>query len=279
LRARLLYDPSRHAHHPYVYSQDPLAFGYAYAGLGLWFSGYPEQAEKSSSKAIELAARTNHPLTIAGVYSFATDLNHQLKKREAFSDLATKTWTVATEQNLPLWAGWSRAMRGYALFESGEHDAGIREIQAGMEAFRSTGSELNTAYLISCLVEAYLASGRIELGLEKVDEALSLLDVHCDRYYRAELLRLKGELIRNASGRAASDSTPCFDAALSTAREQGAKSLELRAAMSLGRLWFEGGSRSEAISIVSGVYDWFTEGLDTKDLVEAKRLIDRWRAA
>jgi predicted ATPase len=279
LRARLLYDPGRHSHHPYVYNQDPLAFGYAYAGLGLWYSGYPEQAAKSSSKAVELAARTNHPLTIAGVYSFATDLNHQLKNREAFSELAQKTWAVASEQNLPLWAGWSRAMRGYALFESGERDAGIREIQAGMEAFRATGGELNTAYLISCLVEAYLATGEVDLGLGKVDEALRLLDVHCDRYYRAELLRLKGELIRSAGGRAASESAACFGAALSTAREQGAKSLELRAAMSMGRLLFDGGSRSEAISVVSDVYDWFTEGLDTKDLVEAKGVIDRWRAA
>lgn len=279
LRARLLYDPTRHAHHPYVYSQDPLAFGYAYASLGLWFAGYPEQAAKSSSKALELAGRTNHPLTIAGVYSFATDLNHQLKNSEAFSELAQKTWSVATEQNLPMWAGWSRAMRGYALFEGGHHDDGIREIQAGLEAFRGTGGELNTAYGISCLVEAYLAAGKLDLGLERVDEALRLLEVDCDRYYLAELLRLKGELIRSASGRAASEAAACFDAALSTARMQGAKSLELRAAMSMGRLWFDGGSRSDAIAVVSGVYDWFTEGLGTKDLVNAKRLVDRWHEA
>jgi predicted ATPase len=279
LRARLLYDPSRHAHHPYVYSQDPLAFGYAYASLGLWYSGFPEQAAKSSSKALELAGRTNHPLTIAGVYSFATDLNHQLKNGDAFSELAQKTWAVATEQNLPLWAGWSRAMRGYALFESGQRDAGIREIQAGLEAFRATGGELNTAYLISCLVEAYLAAGKVDLGLERVDEALRLLEVDCDRYYRAELLRLKGELILSTSRRNATESVACFEAALSTAREQGAKSLELRAAMSLGRLWFDGGSRSEAISVVSGVYGWFTEGLATRDLLDAKNLIEAWSAA
>jgi class 3 adenylate cyclase/tetratricopeptide (TPR) repeat protein len=278
LRARLLYDPSRHAHHPYVYGQDPLALGYSYAALGLWFLGFPEQAAKSSVRSLELAGRTNHPLTIAGAYSFATDLNHQLKNRDAFSDLAQKTWSVATEQNLPMWAGWSRAMRGYALFESGERDAGIREIQAGLDAFRATGAKLNTAYLTSCLVEAYLAAGKLDLGLEKVDEALSLLR-DGDRYYHAEILRLKGELIRGTSGNSASESAACFDAALSTARLQGAKSLELRAAMSMGRLWFDAGSRSDAISVVSGVYDWFTEGLDTKDLVDAKGLVDGWRAA
>lgn len=276
LRARLLYDPGRHAHHPYVYGQDPLALGYSYAALGLWFLGYPEQAGKSSRKSLELAARTNHAPTIAAAYSFATDLNHQLKNRGAFSELALKTWSVATEQNLPMWAGWSRAMRGYATFENGERDAGILEIQAGLDAFRATGAKLNIAYLTSCLIEAYLEAGKIDLGLERVDEALSLPQ-DGDRYYRAELFRLKGELSRSAHSK--SESAVCFDAALSTARLQSAKSLELRAAMSMGRLLFSDGSRSEAVDLVAGVYDWFTEGLDTADLVDAKRLLDKWRAA
>lgn len=279
LRARLIYDPSRHGHHPFVYSQDPLSYGYAYAGLGLWFSGYPEQAAKSATKAIELAQRTNHALTLAGVYSFATDLNHHLHNTEAFSELAAKTLAVATEQNLPMWAGWARAMRGFATFERGEKDAGISEILAGLEAFRATGAETNTAYLISCLVEAYLAAGKLELGLEKVNEALALLEVDCDRYYRAELLRLKGELIRRMSASKVEDASTCFESALTTARAQGAKSLELRAAMSMGRLSFHHGDRANAVRIVSGVYDWFTEGLDTADLVEAKRLLDHWQAA
>jgi len=278
LRARLIYDSKKHAHHQYVYSQDPLAYGYAYAGLALWFMGYPEQAMKSSTTALDLAHRTNHPLTLAGVCSFATDLRHHLRDRTAFSHLAQKTLSVATEQGLPMWAGWARAMCGYASFERGEREAGLREIQAGLDAFRATGAETNTAFLISYLVEACLTANETQLGLEKIDEAIGLLDVLSDRYYRAELLRLRGELVRKLSAGAAEAATH-FEAALAAAREQGAKSLELRAAMSLGRLWFCDGERQDAIRLVSDVKDWFTEGLDTPDLEDAQRLLDEWRAA
>jgi predicted ATPase len=201
-----------------------------------------------------------------------------LKNLTGFTEFAEKMWSVATEQNLPMWAGWGRAMRGYCRFENGDRDGGIAEIQAGLAAFRATGAEMNTAYLISCLVEAYLTAGEIELGLEKVNDALAL-KVDCDSYYRAELLRLKGELLRKLPSSSPADAAACFRQALSTAQAQSAKSLELRAATSMGRLLFSQGERTSAIRLVSDVYDWFTEGLDTADLVGAKRLIDTWQAA
>ena len=276
MRARTMFDPAKHGHHVFVYGQDPLAYGYGYGALALWFLGYPEQALLSARRALELAERTNHPLTIAGVLSFYGDLHHHLRQPALFDDLARRTIAVATEQNLPMWVGTARSQRGWVQFERGEREAGLVEIVAGLEDFRKTGAEINTAYFISRLVEALLAASRIDEGLERVDEALGLLETSIDRYYEAELYRLKGELRRRAGNSEAA--RECFERALTVSRAQSAKSLELRAAMSLGRLRADEGKKAEAVRLLAPTYEWFTEGLGTPDLVDARALLSAWRA-
>jgi class 3 adenylate cyclase/predicted ATPase len=276
LRARTMFDPAKHGSHVFVYGQDPLAYGYSYGALALWFLGYPEQALLSARRSLELAERANHPPTLAGVLSFYGDLHHHLRQPALFDDLARRTIAVAMDQNLPMWVGTARTQRGWVRFQLGEREEGIREIVAGLEAFRKTGAEINTAYFISRLVETLLESGRIEEGLERVDEALNILDTSLDRYYEAELHRLKGELLRCASRADAAEA--CFERALAVSRAQSAKSLELRAAMSLGRLRADTGRVNQAVSLLAEPYEWFTEGLDTPDLLDAKALLSEWRA-
>jgi tetratricopeptide (TPR) repeat protein len=278
LRARVLYDASKHAHHQFVYGQDPLAYGYSYGALALWFLGYPDQAKKSAEKAIELAQRTNHPLTLAGVLSFAGDLHHHLGNREQFAELAEKTLAVAVDQGLPMWVGNALTMRGWANFDPANPDVALRDIQAGLDAFHATGAELNTVFLSTRLVEAHLAAGRYDQGIARAEALLQLLETHFERYYESELVRLKGEL-HWRSGKGAPEAEACFRRALAVAREQGAKSLELRAAMSLGKLERERGNTAEGVRLLSEVYGWFTEGLDTPDLVAAKKLLGDWQTS
>jgi class 3 adenylate cyclase/predicted ATPase len=277
LRARTIFDPDRHGHHVFVYGQDPQAYGYIYGALTLWFLGYPEQAVLSAERALQLAERTRHPLTLVGVLSFSADLHHHLKNSAAFGDFAERTIEVAMDQNLPMWAASAHSMRGWARFQGGDQEAGIAEIQAGLDAFRKTGAEINTAYLTSRLVEACLISGRIEEGLAGVDEAFRGVDGGLEHYYEAELHRLKGELLRRLPDPPIAQAEACFERAVTISRAQSAKSLELRAAMSLGNLWVDAGRRSEAASLLAGVYDWFTEGRSTPDLVAAEHLLTRWR--
>lgn len=277
LEARLLYDPTQHGHHQFVYGQDPLAYGYCYGALTLWFLGFPEQAKESARKALDLAERTNHPVTFAGILSFAADLQYHLRDAHSLGILAERMLAVTTEQGLPLWGGWARSMLGSAKVEHGDPTSGIAEILSGMEAFCATGARMNVCYLLARLADAYLRAGMPEEGLSRVDEALAMRQTAFDCYYDAEVLRLKGELQRQLDG-SGERAEATFDRALSIARAQQAKSLELRIAMSLGALWHESGRSADAVRLLSDVYEWFTEGHDTRDLLEAKRLLSEWRA-
>jgi predicted ATPase len=274
LRARTLFDPAKHSYHVFVYGQDPLAYGYSYGSLALWFLGYPEQARTSAQLAVELAEKTNHPLTIAGILSFFGDLQHHLRQPALFDDIAKRTVSVSQEQNLPMWVGTARTQRGWAMCQLGDPTNGVDEILAGLEAFRRTGAEVNTPYMIARLVEALITANRLDEGLAQVEGALSLLEAKIDRYYEAELHRLRGEILARKGNTAGAEA--CFERALAVSRAQKAKSLELRACMSLGKLRAGAGKTAEAHALLKPVYDWFTEGFDTPDLVDAKTLLAAW---
>ncbi len=273
LQARLLYDPQKHAHHQFVYGQDPLAYGYCYGALVYWFQGFPEQALESALKALELAERTNHPLTFAGILSFAADLYYHLREPEAVLSLAERMLGVSAEQGLSLWEAWARTMIGSAKCELGDVSGGITEIEAGLEAFLETGASLNTGYLSARLATACARAGKLEEGLVHVGRALESIERQHDRYYAAELYRLKGEFLRLSTPSQDSLALTAFERALEVSRTQGAKSLELRAAMSLARMRLSGGERDAARELLAGVYGWFTEGLGTRDLMEARALL------
>lgn len=274
LKARVLYDPQKHGHHAFIYGQDPLAYGYIYGALTSWFLGYPEQAVQSAEHAVLLAEKANHPLTLAGVLSFCADLYHHLRDRESFERYAERTINVAEQQALPMWSSSGLTLRGTARFASGDQQAGIALIQDGLEQFRMTGAKTNTAYLVSRLVEAYLAAGDIDRGLDRVDEAIEMTERELDRYYAAELWRLKGELLRRAPGSTFDAVHSSLEKSLQLSRAQGARALELRAATSLARVLDAHGSRREARDLLDAAYRGFTEGFENPDLCDAKALLD-----
>jgi predicted ATPase len=148
--------------------------------------------------------------------------------------------------------------------------------------YRSTGAEFQRPHFLALLAEASGLLGQPEGGLAALEEALTLVEKTSERYYEAELHRQRGELLllREAKSRPAQgsqdqhDAEMCFQRALDVARQQQAKSLELRAAMSLSRLWQRQGKRAEARALLTEVYNWFTEGFDMADLMDAKALLD-----
>jgi predicted ATPase len=169
-------------------------------------------------------------------------------------------------------------LRGWALAE--QREEGIAQIRQGMAAYQAMGTELGQSYFLAYLAEAYRKGRQAEEGLSVLAEALAAVDRTGERVYEAELYRLKGELTlqqssmqRLVSG-VQKEAEECFWKAIEIARHQQAKSLELRASMSLARLWQQQGKHHAARNTLSEIYGWFTEGFDTKDLQEAKALLD-----
>jgi predicted ATPase len=173
-------------------------------------------------------------------------------------------------------------MRGWAVAVREHSPEGLVQIRQGLDTYRSTGAEFQRPHFLTLLAEASGLLGQPEGGLAALEEALTLMEQTGERYYEAELHRQRGELLllRAASGRPAQgnqeqhEAETCFQHALDVARQQQAKSLELRTAMSLARLWQGQGKRADARVLLAEVYDWFTEGFDTPDLQEAKALLE-----
>jgi predicted ATPase len=203
---------------------------------------------------------------------------HQVRRdQQATQEQAEAAITVSTEQGFPLylaggmiWQGWAQAMQG-------REAEGIAQISQGVETWTATGAVQGRTWHGALLAEAYGNAGQAEDGLTTLEEAFALLQNDGERFYAAELYRLKGELLQNAvDGMQSTAWTPetCFQRAIEAARGQQAKSLELRAATNLARLWQSQGKRDEARELLGGVYGWFTEGFDTADLIDAKTLLD-----
>jgi predicted ATPase len=180
---------------------------------------------------------------------------------------------LSREQGFALWVAWGTILRGWELSEQGQGPEGITRIREGIAAWRVTGAELFHPHFLTILARAYAEAGRATEGLTTVAEALAIVKRSGERLYEAELYRLQGELLRHQPAGSSQEAERGFRQALDVARSQQAKSLELRAAMSLSRLWQHQGKREEARQLLAEVYGWFTEGFDTADLQEAKGLL------
>jgi predicted ATPase len=148
------------------------------------------------------------------------------------------------------------------------------QMRQGLDELRAMGAEVLRPYLLALLAEVCGRSGQIEAGLDVLEEALVTAENHTERFNEADLHRLKGDLLLRQCGAAGFEAEACFQRALDIARHQQARSLELRAATSLARLWQQQGKRDDARQLLAEVYDWFTEGFDTADLQEAKALLE-----
>src|SRR5262249_33297142 len=180
---------------------------------------------------------------------------------------------LAKEQGSPFWVAWGSVLRGWALAHQGQAQEDIEQLRQGFIAFRATGAELGRPHWLALLAEAQGTLGEPEAGLTALAEALVHVEHTGERYYEAEVHRLKGSLLLQQNSDNQVEAETCFHKALDIARSQQAKSFELRTATSLARLWQQQGKRQEAHDLLAAVYNWFTEGFDTADLQEAKALL------
>jgi TOMM system kinase/cyclase fusion protein len=244
----------------------------------LWLLGYPDQALKRSDEMLTLARALAHPPSLGFALYFAAELHQLRREAHAAEERAEAAITLSTAQGLPSWLANCTVLRGWALAEQGQGEAGIAQLRQGLAAHRATGEEVARPYFLALLAGAYGKVGQPQEGLTALAEALALVDQTGERFYEAELYRLQGELTLQTSVQSlesrGKEVEACFHKAMETARRQQAKSLELRAVMSLSRLWQQQGKQHEAHQLLAEIYGWFTEGFDTKDLQEAKTLLD-----
>jgi len=179
---------------------------------------------------------------------------------------------VTTEQGLPHWGAQGAIFRGWVEVKNGHIAEGIAMLRSGSAAYRDTGAEVWMPYHVALLARAYEIAGQIEEGAGLLDDAVQAVERSGERWFAAELNRLKGQLLLRQGHTEAAEEP--YRKALSIAREQEAKLWELRAAGSLARLWRDQGKRTEARDLLAPVYAWFTEGFDTPDLNDAKTLLD-----
>jgi class 3 adenylate cyclase/predicted ATPase len=278
-----LYDPEQHHVLAYQYgAMDPGIVGLGYYTWALWLRGYAAQARAQSAKALSLAQQLGHPYTLARTLYYDTVLCQLRRDAPAACDQADVAITVATAQKFALVQALGLIMRGWTLAVQAHSMEGLVQIRQGLDAYRATGAEYQRPHLLTLLAEALGLLNQPEGGLAALEEALLLMEQSGEQYYTAEIYRQRGELLllRDAQSaptqgnREQHEAEVCFQQALDVARQQQAKSLELRAAMSLARLWQCQGKRAEAHALLAPIYGWFTEGFDTADLQEARALLE-----
>jgi DNA-binding SARP family transcriptional activator/predicted ATPase len=270
----VLYD--RREHHPQAFhygGHDPGVCCLSFAGPILWALGYPDRALQRNREALALARELAHPFSLTLALGWLATTHEQRREAQAALEQAEGTIALSTEGGFAYWLGWGTSLQGWALAQQGDVEAGIVQMREGVDAFRATGSEFAHPYMLALLAELYGQAGRAEQGLAVLAEALAVVNDTGERWYEAELYRLQGELLL-MQGEATPEVEACFCQAIRVARQQSARSLELRATMSLCKLWGEQGKEEQARHMLSEIYDWFTEGFDTADLKQARALLD-----
>jgi predicted ATPase len=254
--------------------QDPGVVCRIYTATTLWLLGYPEQALACIHEALALAHALSHPYSLAYAQCFAAFISQFRREVPAVHEQGEAAVALSTVQGLPYWTAVGTSLCGWARAMQGQGEAGLDQVRQGIAAFRTTGATLGVPWMCTLLAEVCDHLGQTEDGLQALAEAHTLVEQHDERCWEAEVHRLRGVLLLRQEVTPQAEAETCFQQALAVARRQEAKSLELRAATSLARLWQQQGKRQEAYDLLAPVYNWFTEGFDTADLLDAKALME-----
>jgi len=252
------------------YGSDLSAFSAGYALFALYFLGFPDRAQQICGRMLKQARELAHPHTLAQALSFAAVLHRWLNKPEQALSLSAEAIVISRQQGFLLWLACGEMTHGWARVMLGQEE-GISEIKASIAGMRAALCGISVVFM-SPLIEAYMHLSRYHEALDLIAEAQADAEKTDDNHFAAELHRLKGECLLALSPSNAAQAESCFDQALAVSRKQQAKSLQLRAAISMARLWWQQGRGEEARCLLEEVYNGFTEGFDTRDLQEAAEI-------
>ncbi len=267
------YDPVQHRTGIAAYNQNPgIVCGYLHA-LANWVLGYPSQACEAMEATLAHATELQHPYGIAMVQLFSAQLDQLRRDPERAKAKAERALEMANANGAPPVALWCLLPRGWARVQLGDVTGGIADIREAMDRRRAFGMGAVWPWFLAVIADAYGVSGEFQEGFKALDEALEWVQRNDERLYLAEVHRIRGELMlrQDVGDRAGAERS--FEQALAVARDQQAKSWELRAATSLARMWLQDNRTDDARQLLSPIYDWFTEGHDTADLQDAQAVL------
>jgi predicted ATPase len=277
-RAIALYDPAEHRWLATPFGHDNRVAVLCYRSWALWMLGYPETALADAEHALKDAREIGQAASLLYALSF-TSLTHILcGDYTAAKTQSDEVLALADEKGALQWTAFGMLFRGCALALAGKASDAAQSIPAGLTAFRSTGSTVLVPWYLSNLARVCAELGQFDDARGCIAEAITAVETPNERWCEAEVNRIAGEIALMTPKPGSARAEAYFERALEVARKQQAKSWELRAAMSMARLWRSQGKSQQARELLAPVYGWFTEGFDTLDLKEAKTLLEELAA-
>ena len=273
-RALALHDPHEHADLAFTYTHDPQVTVRCFLSLTLLVLGYLEHAESECHRALDLARDLDHPHTLIYALNAATGFHQLCRKPAEVRRLAEELESRTIELGFPHWSARSAIFRGWALAETSDSLRGLELLAQGTSSYRAAGSLYWLPYFSALTAEALLHSDRSHEARDYCEEALARVQSTEERWYEAELHRLRGRICRSRPDKDRGKAEACLEQAIALARDQGARLWELRAATDLARLWYDRNRRAEARRVLEPVYGRFTEGFGSTDLQEAATLME-----
>jgi predicted ATPase len=268
------YDPAAHRMLATRFGQDNRVAVLSYRSWALWFLGYPQAAVADTGRALSDAREIGQAASLMYALTHAC-LTHTFCGKYAIANaFAEELAVLAREKDAASWKALAMALQGQLSALTGHASSAIESLTAGVAAYRSTGSTVWVPLYLASLTRAHADLGNLDDAWRCIGEAASAIEATMERWWQAEVHRTAGEIALRAPQRHGAKAEMHFERALAVARQQQAKSWELRAAMSMARLWRDQGKRDEARDLLAPVYGWFTEGFDTLDLKEAKALLE-----
>jgi predicted ATPase len=271
--AMRLYEPAKHRALATRFGQEIGAAILFQRCLPLWLLGYPEAALADSDQVIRNAREIGHAATLAYALHFSTFVHNFCGNHSTATAQSDELVALAREKGSALWEGLGAGIQGWVLSLAGRASDATQIISSGIRTLVSTGLTLWMPFWLSSLARAHADLGQFEDSWRSISEAMMAVETTGERMWEGEVNRVAGEIALLSPEPDAAKAEAYFERALSVAREQQAKSWELRAAMSMARLRRDQGKPKEAHELLAPVYNWFTEGFDTLDLKEAKALL------
>jgi predicted ATPase len=246
--------------------------------FNLWLLGYPDAALRDTDNALRNGREIGQAASLMSALYFVARLHILCGNYSVAIALSRELSALAGEKGAPHWMAYGILSEAWILVLTGKPSDAVRLITSGLSAYRPTGGTVYWPLFLSHLAKAYADLSQFDDAWRCYNEVTTAIETTKERWYEAETHRIAGEIALMSPERDKAKAEKYFDRALSVARQQQAKSLELRATMSLARLWHDQGKVQQACELLAPVYGWFTEGFDTLDLKEAKALLEELAA-
>ena len=267
-------DTSDNTHaHILFYGHDPRIIQLSHLSMTLLILGFPEQSRRISFDAIRIARNTSHPYSLVFTLSYSSMLNCLCYEYQDAQDQSGEAIEIASDQDFSKWLMHCTILHKFFAATDGDHENVLNQFRESLGAWKGANTFLAQPFYIALLAKIYEMNNCIDEGLEVIQEAINIIDKTNEHWFKAELYRIKGEFLLKLPVSIASQAEDAFQQALDIARHQQAKLWELRAAMSLSRLWRQQGKSCAAYNLLASIYEWFTEGFDMTDLKQASSLL------